>query len=146
MEITFFVCDKDFNTENFPSIYFFHKELNHTFILTQKELFKIIGDKKYCLLVYDLYRPQYWMFGKIFLEKYSFNYDPENKRIGFYKKGINANQDYTLEEKKEQNILLINLICVEFLLLSLLLIFLFLCCINSKIELSINVDIKFNNE
>ena len=107
---SFFVCDKDFNTENFPSIYFFHKELNHTFILTQKELFKIIGDKKYCLLVYDLYRPQYWMFGKIFLEKYSFNYDPENKRIGFYKKGINTNQDYSQEEKKEQNIILINLI------------------------------------
>ena len=83
-----FVCDKNFNTENFPSIYFYHKELNHTFILTEKELFKIKGDKKYFLIIYDLYRPSFWMLGKIFLEKYSFNYDMENKRIGFYKNGI----------------------------------------------------------
>ena len=57
-----FVCDKDFNTENFPSIYFYHQDLNYTFILTQKELFRVIGDKKYFLIVYDLFRPTFLFF------------------------------------------------------------------------------------
>ena len=107
-----FVCEKDFNTEDFPSIYFYHKELNNTFILTQKELFKVIGDKKYFLVVYDLFRPSFWMFGKLFLQKYSFNYDIENKQLGFYKKSYNLKQANTQIESKEQNILLINLIWV----------------------------------
>ena len=103
-----FVCDKDFNTDNFPTIYFYHKDLNYTFVLTQKELFKVIGDNKYFLIVYDLYRPQFWMLGKIFLEKYSFNYDIENRLIGFYRK-INNNENNNIENK-DYNLLLINFI------------------------------------
>ena len=106
-----FVCDKNFNTDSFPTIYFFHKDLNYTFILTQKELFKVIGDKKYFLIVYDLYRPQFWMFGKIFLEKYSFNYDMENRLIGFYqKKSNNKNSIENKENNNNSNLLLINFI------------------------------------
>jgi len=92
-----FVCDKDFNADNFPSIFFYHKELNHTFILTHKELFTIKGNKKYFLIVYDLFRPTFWMFGKIFVEKYSFNYDMENKRIGFYIPEKNSYQSHNIE-------------------------------------------------
>jgi len=94
---TIIVCDKDFNTDSFPSIFFYHKELNHTFILTQKELFTIKGNKKYFLIVYDLFRPTFWMLGKVFLQKYSFNYDMENKRIGFYKTEKNSYQSHNME-------------------------------------------------
>ena len=107
-----FVCDKNFNTENFPPIYFYHKELNHTFILTENELFRIKGNKKYFLLVYDLYRPHFWMFGKIFLKKYLFNYDMENKRLGFYAKRNNVDQINNTISNTSQNILLINLIWI----------------------------------
>ena len=102
-----FVCDKDFNTENFPSIFFYHKELNHTFILTQKELFAIKGNKKYFLIVYDLFRPTFWMFGKIFLEKYSFNYDMESKKIGFYQAEKN-----NIENTDTESINFINIIWI----------------------------------
>ena len=71
--------------------------------MEHNDLFKVIGDKKYFLIVYDLFRPYFWLFGKIFLEKYSFNYDMESKKIGFYKGAINTN-------KENSNILLINLI------------------------------------
>lgn len=101
-----FVCDKNFNTENFSSIYFYHKELNHTFILTEKELFKVKGDKKYFLIIYDLYRPTFWMFGKLFLEKYSFNYDMENKKIGFYKNNNNIHE--TDDSSNNKNFYLIH--------------------------------------
>jgi len=109
---TIFICDKNFNTKNFPPIYFYHKELNHTFILTQNELFRINGNKKYFLLVFDLIRSQFWMFGKIFLEKYLFNYDMENKRIGFYTKSNNDEQINNSTSNTGQNILLIILILV----------------------------------
>lgn len=105
-----YVCDKDFNTENFSSIYFYHKELNQTFILTEKDLFKIKGNKKYFLMIYDKFRPSFWMLGKIFLEKYLFNFDMENKRIGFYKDKINLNSDTNNEENSLNKILLTNLI------------------------------------
>ena len=106
-----FVCDKDFNTENFPSIYFYHKDFNYTFVLTQNELFRIKGNKKYFLIAYDIYGSLMWMFGKVFLEKYQFNYDMDYKRLGFYKKRniaayIINNSIINIEE----NILRINLI------------------------------------
>ena len=101
-----FICDKNFDTTNFPSIYFYNKEFNYTFVLEQNELFKIVGDKKIFLIIYDLYRPQFWLFGKIFLEKYSFNYDMESKQIGFYKNTTNSIRN----EPKKYNILLINLL------------------------------------
>ena len=114
-----FVCDKDFNTKNFPNIYFYHKDLNYTFVLTQKEVFKEIGDKKYFLIVYDLYRPQFWMFGKIFLEKYSFNYDMENRLIGLYKKinNENNNRENNYLENTNYNLLLINIIWLGIVLI-----------------------------
>lgn len=105
-----FVCDKDFNTENFSSIYFYHKELNHTFILTEKDLFKIKGNKKYFLIIYDKFRPSFWLLGKIFLEKYLFNFDMESKRIGFYKDKSNIGSDSNNEENSFNKILLTNLI------------------------------------
>ena len=117
-----FVCDKDFNTENFPSIYFYHRDLNYTFILTQKELFKVIGDKKYFLIVYDLFRPTFWMFGKIFLAKYTFNFDMD-KRIGFYIIGNKDNQNTNIQKKQNNYILLINLIWLGVVLIILIVIF-----------------------
>ena len=114
-----FVCDKDFNTENFPSIYFYHKDFNYTYVLTQKEVFKEINDKKYFLIVYDLYRPQFWMLGKIFLEKYTFNYDMENRLIGFNKQiyNENNNRENNYVENKKYNLLLINIIWLGIVLI-----------------------------
>ena len=118
-----FVCDKDFNTKNFPSIYFYHKDLNYTFILTENELFKIIGDKKYFLIVYDLFRPTFWMFGKIFLEKYTFNFDMD-KRIGFYN-DVNKHKKNTniKKESPKNTILLINLVWLGVVLIILIISF-----------------------
>lgn len=107
---TIYVCYKDFNTENFSSIYFYHKELNQTFILTEKDLFKIKGNKKYFLIIYDKFRPRFWMLGKIFLEKYLFNFNMESKTIGFYMDKTNISGDTNKEENNLNKILLTNLI------------------------------------
>ena len=148
-----FVCDKNFNTENFPTIYFYHKDFNYTFVLTQKELFKEIGDKKYFLIVYDLYRPQFWMLGKIFLEKYTFNYDMENRLIGLYQKINNkSNNRENNYGNKNYNLLLINFIWLGIILIigiSAFLIGKYLCIkIRKKRvnELDDNYDYQINEE
>ena len=141
-----FVCDKDFNTESFPSIYFYHKEFNYTFILTKNELFETIGNKKYFLLVYDLYRPHFWMFGKIFLEKYSFNYKMEPKEIGFIKKAVSNNA-----KNQKSYILLINLIWLGIVLIILSITIIIIIKIFNKQrkkranELEDNYDYEINN-
>ena len=120
----FYVCDKDFKTDHFPPIFFYHKELNYTFILKPEDIFKVIGDKKYYLLVYDLYRPNEWYFGRTFLEKYAFNYNMEPKEIGFYKPGNINNKNKDKEDKDDsKNILIINLIWIGVLIIVLVVFF-----------------------
>ena len=82
---TIISCDKKFNTEKFPTLYFQQLDYNNfTFELTHKDLFEIRGDKKYFLIVFDSNSDYYWNFGKIFLKKYLLNFDYESKTIGFY--------------------------------------------------------------
>ena len=153
----FYVCDKDFKTEHFPPIFFYHRELNYTFILKPDDIFKIIGDKKYYLLVYDLYRPNEWYLGKIFLEKYSFNYNMESKEIGFYKKGNIDNKEKDKDNNKKdkddsKKILLINLFWIGVLIIVLVVFFFIgkklLCKIRKKRanELDDNYEYTVNGE
>ena len=81
---TVFWCDKDFDTKNFPTLYLQSTDFNYTFELTHKELFEIRGDKKYFLIVFDSQSKISWKFGKLFLQKYFFNFETDSKQIGFY--------------------------------------------------------------
>ena len=90
-------CDKNFDTTNFPTVYFEVFEFNYTFEMTHKELFEVRGDKKYFLIVLDNHSNYPWKFGKIFLQKYFFNFEPDKKLIGFYNNNLKSEE----EEKKE---------------------------------------------
>ena len=86
-----FTCEKNFSTENFPTLYFYQEEFNYTFELTHKDLFKVIGDKKYFLIIFDKVSNYPWKFGKLFMNKYLFNFDTDQSKIGFYKDLNNNN-------------------------------------------------------
>ena len=90
---TVITCDKDFNTEGFPTLYFTQVEYNYTFELTHKDLFQVRGDKKYFLIIFDTYSNYPWKFGKIFMQKYFFNFDVDSRTIGFYKTLNNGDED-----------------------------------------------------
>ena len=94
-------CNKDFNTENFPTLYFYQDDHNYTFELTDKDLFQIRGDKKYFLIVFDKHSNYPWKFGKLFMQKYFFNFDLDSRIIGFYNE-IN-DSDSQKEETKDNN-------------------------------------------
>ena len=94
-------CNKDFNVENFPTLYFESIEANYTLELTYKDLFEIRGDKKYFLITFDTSNVVPWRFGKTFLQKYFFNFDAENKIIEYYK--LYPNDNNKKEEIEDPN-------------------------------------------
>lgn len=101
---TVFTCDKNFNTDKFPTLYFYHEEYDYTFELTYKDLFKVIGDKKYFLIIFYKNSNYPWKFGKLFMNKYFFNFVFDEKLIGFYKDINNNNSNENENEKSGQNL------------------------------------------
>ena len=100
---TIFYCEKNFETKNFPTLLMHSLELNYTFELTHKDLFEVRGDKKYFLIVFDNTSHYPWKLGKLFLQKYFFNFETDSKLIGFYNNLI-PKESNEKEEKKDYNI------------------------------------------
>ena len=94
----FFYCDKEYinNIKYFPSLKFFHNELNYTFELNYKDLFVEKYDKLVLMIFFDEYTIE-WYFGKPFLKKYMFLMNQDSKLLGFYyrKKAEKKNFDYS---------------------------------------------------
>ncbi len=88
----YYGCDLFAKIENFPSLYFIHRELNYTFVLDYKDLI-IKYNNKYYLLVYFYNlnnNDKYWNFGKPFFKKYQLIFDHDRRSIGIYN-GIENN-------------------------------------------------------
>ena len=101
---TVITCDKNFIGDDFPTLYFENIEANYTLELTYKDLFQIRGNKKYFLIIFDRYNIVPWIFGKIFMQKYLFNFEADNKMIGYYipqEKSKNDKKSNSNEENKD---------------------------------------------
>ena len=102
----YYYCDKNKITKaeinNFPGIYFNHIVLDNIFELTSDDLFETFGDIIILKIVFDT--SSYWVFGKVFLSKYMFSFNEENKKIFFYNKNT-VEDDNIIENgnNKEQN-------------------------------------------
>ena len=83
----YFYCLKDkFSTNDinsFPTLFFFHEELNYTFELNYKDLFRYNGKYIYFLILFENYNKKLWTLGKIFLKKYRLYFNHDTKMIGF---------------------------------------------------------------
>ena len=83
-----YFCDKIYEDEirnNFPNIYFDMKQFHKIFELTYGDLFRIKNDKIYFLVYFrQINFGNFFEFGKIFLQKYSFTFNPQSKMIGYY--------------------------------------------------------------
>ena len=67
-------------------LYFKSKELNETFEINLSNLFYEYNRKFFFGIIFDAKNTNYfWQMGKIFYEKYSFVFDDEKKRIGYYR-------------------------------------------------------------
>ena len=79
-----YVCSKNTDMNAIPNIKFYHKELNYTFEIDNKEMWIARNNIKY-FLIFFCYKNQYsWTFGEKFLKKYNIVFDGSNNLIGVY--------------------------------------------------------------
>ena len=112
------VCENNnnFDIESFPSLHFYHSDLNISFSLNYKDLFEAKDNKYYFLVVYSTFSASYWKLGKPFLKKYQITLNLDAKSISFYKNYVISNDDKNIDNNenndgKGNNIVLI-LVCV----------------------------------
>ena len=104
----FYYCDKNKAENdiknNFPNIYFDMKQFHKVFVLTYKDLFKIKNDKIFFLIYFKTINyGNYFEMGKIFLQKYSFTFNPETKMIGYYNFDLPGGKNNINIENIEKN-------------------------------------------
>ena len=77
-----------FQKNYFQSLIFLHKELYYNFTLTGNDLFIENNGFYYFLIIFETTHSYSWIFGKPFLKKYQFVFDPDNKKIEFYNPNV----------------------------------------------------------
>ena len=80
----FYECNSNLEINKFPSIKFYHKEMNVTFEFNYKELFQKQKDKYYFMITFYMKLSDKWTFGFLFLEKYKTVINFDRRIIGFY--------------------------------------------------------------
>jgi hypothetical protein len=79
-----YVCNKYVDTSNVPKITLYHKGLDYTFVIENREMWEYYSNIKY-FLVFFSYSNQYsWILGQKFLRKYPLVIDGEKNIIGLY--------------------------------------------------------------
>ena len=108
------ICDKNkFKDMNkFPNLYFKHINLNKIFELNYKDLFIEIGNSIIFSIIMDEEEKYHWSFGRIFMKKYQFIFDNDQKTITYIKKNIiddeeNENTNNTNGNSNNNNIIII---------------------------------------
>ena len=85
----YYYCDKNKiakeEINDFPTIYLENKELSFNFELNSYDLFETFGDIIIFKIVFDTSSTSL-ILGKIFLKKYMFSFNEENRKIYFYNK------------------------------------------------------------
>ena len=104
----------NFKIKEFPSLYFYNRELNYTFELDYNDLFKKIGDNYFFLIIFDQMIINIWKIGKPFLKKYQMTFDIDSKTINFYNLLIKPTSPISIQNNSNSNnkILLIILISI----------------------------------
>ena len=121
------VCEDNisFDIKSFPPIYFYHSELNKTFVLGYNDLFYKENNRFYFLVIYSSFSGSYWKLGKPFLKKYQITLDLDSKKIYFYNVLKKDNEEKNIDKKYNQNlkeILLIIFCSILLIILAIVLI------------------------
>jgi len=97
----YYTCQEYKNFSN-KVIYFKNKDLNETFEINLGELFYRYNQKYYFGIIFNADKNKenkdenIWKMGKLFFGKYSFVFDDENKRIGYYRIEKEADKLYII--------------------------------------------------
>ena len=112
-----------FNVKLFPAIYFFHREMNFTFVFDYKDLFEEKNGIYYFKILNPMNENKEWQFGKLFFEKYTTTFDIDSRKIYFYNKNILFKNIYKNDNKENSKLLIIICILLSFLFIGISFLF-----------------------
>ena len=102
----YYYCDKNKiakeEINDFPTIYLENKELSFNFELNSYDLFETFGDIIIFKIVFDISSTSL-ILGKIFLKKYMFSFNEENRKIYFYNKLYTDDEDDVANNNRNNN-------------------------------------------
>ena len=108
--------DVPFNIKLFPSLSFYHREMNFTFNFDYNDLFDEYNGIYYFKIITSLNENKEWQFGKTFFEKYSTTFDIESRKMYFYNKNILINNmSKGIKEKSSPLIILCIILSIIFI-------------------------------
>ena len=116
------VCENNitFDLKSFPSLHFYHFDLNYNFSLSYKDLFEKKNDKFYFQIIYSTFSGSYWKLGKPFLKKYQITLNLDAKTINFYNNNQKDEKNISTESNYNKNFIF--LIICSFLFISLFIV------------------------
>ena len=79
-----YVCSKNTDMSSIAPVKFYHKGLNYTFEIINKEMWISRNNIKYFLIFFSFNNQYSWTFGEKFLAKYNLVFDGSNNLIGLY--------------------------------------------------------------
>ena len=101
----YYYCDKNKITneelKSFPGVFFQHTEFSYIFELNENDLFQIFGDVIIFKMVFD--KSNTWILGKPFLAKYLISFNDDNRKIYFYNKKDEAENNNMNKKENEKN-------------------------------------------
>ena len=125
------ICDKNKFKDmmnKFPNIYFIHRELNEIFEFSYKELFQEMGNSYVFSIFFDENNKNRWIFGRIFMKKYLFIFDLDQKLITYLPKYDDDKKNNLDNDNNSDNnfkIIILEILLVVFLLVGIVLGFYF---------------------
>ena len=125
------ICDKNKFKDmmnKFPNIYFIHRELNEIFEFSYKELFQEMGNSYVFSIFFDENNKNRWIFGRIFMKKYLFIFDLDQKLITYLPKYDDDKKNNLDNDNNSDNnikIIILEILLVVFLLVGIALGFYF---------------------
>ena len=101
----FFYCSKKLNLTDFKNIILPITDSKITIVLDYKDLFIEYNDNYYFIIYFPTttYSNTYFRLGKILFKKFTLSFNYENKKIGYYIKDENENNDNKNIETTDDN-------------------------------------------
>ena len=88
----------------FPDFQLFHVNLEHNFYISNYDLFKLIHDNYYFLMIFEAEKVnKIWKFGQLFLRIHQLIFDYDSKIIGYYDRRIEPPKNDSDKKKSDDN-------------------------------------------
>ena len=115
---SFYYCDKDIDISNMPSLIFQINSYDLNITLTSKDLFELIEDKFFFIVIFKVRSPIFWKIGYLGIKKLNITFNQDSKTISFYKTvESNNNSNIGKNEYFYLLIFLISLVSIFIILL-----------------------------